>query len=195
MVWKSEEEFHQSLGQFCAEFEFVCHEMEVCIRGILHINGLVNPDIQEVLLSGSTAEPLTQLLQNLIGQTVSMGDSEREIFKKVFKKLRDLTEHRNSLIHSKWFTYGIVLPQEEEKVVSAGRRLHANKQGANTKQIIVDQDNLNELITECYDVQAMLSLLSRCIHGIRTIEGCFSIHDGDLKLNYEALNPVKISRK
>jgi hypothetical protein len=193
MAWKSEEEFHQSLGQFCADFELVCHSMEVCIRAILHKNGLVNSDIQEILLSGSTAEPLAKLLQSLTNQTLPMDDNKRAIFNKVFKKIRDLTEHRNSLIHAKWFTYGKGLPEEEEEVVSVGQRLYANKQGASTQQIVVDQDKLNELLKECRDGAIMVSLLTRCVQDIRTPEDCFAVVDGELVIKYEALRPIKVS--
>ncbi len=163
MAWKSEEEFHQSLGCFCADFERVCHSLEICIRTILYKNGLVNLDIQEILLSGGTAEPLTKLLQSLVGQVLGTDDNKRAIFNRVFRRVRDLTEHRNTLIHSKWFVYGKSLQQEKEEVLSVGQRLYANKRGADTQHVVVDQKILNELIAECRDVSIMISLLSRCI--------------------------------
>jgi hypothetical protein len=193
MGWKSEEEFHQHLGRFCADFELVCHGLEICIRTILHKNGLVSLDIQEILLSGSTAEPLTKLLQSLVGHLLGTDDNKRSIFNKVFKRVRELTEHRNALIHSKWFVYGKALQEEKEEIISVGQRLYANKHGADTQHIVVDQNNLSELIAECREVSIMISLLSRCIEGIRSTEECFTIKDGGLVINYEALRPVQIN--
>lgn len=190
MAWRNDQEAYEYIGRFCVEFEQVCRSMETCIRTILAESGLTDESIQEILLSGYTAEPLRTLLQNLIGQTIIKTDDERHVCGKLFTRLQELVSKRNDLVHSKWFLVGQDTGDEQLEIKALGRKLHANKRGVATKDLKLEKPMLNELIEECREASIMMSLLTRCVMGIRNLGECFRVQENKIMVNYEALKPA-----
>lgn len=190
MAWKSDQEAYEYIGRFCVEFEQVCRSMETCVRTILANAGLSDEPIQEILLSGYTAEPLRALLQNLVGQTLVKTDDERQVCKKVFGQLQELVSKRNDLIHSQWHIVGLRNEDEQQEILALGRKLHANKQGVATKESAMKKPTLETLIELCREAGIMVSLLTRCVMGIRNLGDCFQVQNSGLIVKYEALQPI-----
>ena len=191
MTWKSYDEIYEHIGRFCVDFEQFCRSMEACVRNILHSQGLTNESIQTILLAGSTAAPLRALLQNLIGEVIGT-EENRALLSKAFKELQEITEERNDLIHSKWFVYGYVTEEETAEFLAEGEKLHANRDGEAVKNFTLSKENIEELINRCMEAGIIVSLLTRCVLGVREVHECFSINDKALVINYDALRPVKV---
>lgn len=191
----TESQFHEQIGRFCVEFEQVCHAMEACIRNILVINGLKNPRVQEVLLSGYTAEPLRALMQNLLGEVLVMNDNERNLCTKALSKIQELIDKRNNLLHSKWFLIGQMSSSHETEILALGQKLHSNKSGAATKHLQPNLLELKELISICREAYTIVSLITRCVLRYRTLAECFEIKSKKLMINQQALMPVSIDTR
>lgn len=192
MKWENEKEIYEYIGRFCVEFEQMCRSMEVCIRTIVHGQGLTNDSVSEILLANYTAEPLRTLLHSLLGETVVKSKNEEDICSKIFTYIQKLTGQRNDLIHSKWYLCGLRKEEEVEEVFAFGAKLHANKKGTATKKMELDKSELNELISQCKEASKMISLLLKCVMGVRSLKDCFSIEKNQLKINYEALKPISV---
>jgi hypothetical protein len=192
MNWQSDSEFYEHFGRFCVDFEQLCRSMESCIRIILHKEGLANSSVHEVLLSGYTAEPLRALLQNLVGETLANTNKERALCSKVFSRIQKLIDERNDLLHGKWFLFYSDLKDQEKEILALGEKLHANKKGAATKVLRIEKSKLDELVNSCREAAITISLIIRCIIGLRTLNDCFQIENKEFSINHEALEPVRI---
>jgi len=144
------------------------------------------------LLSHYTAEPLRSLLQSLIGQTIVKDKKEQIICSKIFTQVQKLITNRNDLIHSKWYFYGLQKEEEEQKVIAFGVRLHANSSGAAKKNINLEKSKIEEHIKQCKEAGIMISLLMRCVMGMRSLKDCFAIENKQLVIQYDALKPIPI---
>ena len=191
MAWDSENEIYQHIGKFCVDFEQFCRSMEACIQTIFEINGLKNDKLEKIILAGYTADPLRRLLQNLIGEVLG-NEKNKKLLSKAFKELQSLTEERNDVIHSKWFVYGVSTEQEINYFLAEGEKLHANQAGEATKSIDLEKERIEKLIQECKKASIIVSLLSRCVLDLRSVEECFSIENKRLVIKYEALKPIPI---
>jgi hypothetical protein len=192
MPWKSDSEVYECIGHFSVDFEHVCRSMETCIRNILYQEGLKNEAVQEILLAGMTADPLLTLLQRLVGEILVGTPEEKAISSRLFKELRDLIETRNELIHAKWFLVGMNVKQEETEIKALGEKLHANKEGTATKNLNLKKEEIEELIGKCREASIRISLLTRCVIGIRSLTDCFEFTDNQFIVNYKALEPIVI---
>ena len=189
MTWKSFDEIYEHIGRFCVDFEQYCRSMEACIRTILHSKGLTDESIQAILLSGHTAEPLRSLLQKLIGEML-VNEDNKKLYSKAFARLQSIINERNDLIHAKWFMYGdLDKVSNKADFLAVGEKLHANKDGADIKDFTLEKSKLDALIQECRDAGIIVSLLTRCVLGIRDIKDCFDIKNGELVIKYEELKP------
>ena len=187
MAWESDSEVYENIGRFCVDFELVCRSMETCIRTILHKEGLKKEAIQEIILAGMTAYPLLTLLQRLIGETLADTSEEKAISSRLFKELGDLVEERNNLIHAKWFLVGMGTKEEEMEIVALGEKLYANKEGTATKNLNLKKEDIELHIRECRQACIRISLLVRCVIGIRSLTECFEIKKSKITVKNEAL--------
>lgn len=193
MTWKSDTEVYENIGRLTVDFEHVCRAMETCIRHILHSEGLTNGSIQEILLAGMTADPLATLLQRLAGQTLVKTEKEKAISSRLFKELRELISSRNDLIHAKWFLVGMAVNEQEREIQALGEKLYANKEGTATKNLNLAKPDLEKVINACREAGIRISLLTRCVIGVRTLTGCFDVKNGDFVVHYEMLKPIQKS--
>lgn len=174
---------YATIGRFAVEFEQICHTMESGIRCILALEGLQNERIQEIMLSGLNAEPLSALFRSLCSEYLKPNVIEAKIIKQVFSTLQHLISTRNDLLHSKWF-----LALSEEGVgcqaVAFGNKLHKNSKGAATKNFEYNLTNFKTLYEQSQACSWNVSKLVNCISGGYPLEKNFEITD---KGEYEAI--------
>jgi hypothetical protein len=193
MQWKNEAQIYELYGKFCIDFEQVCRSMEACIRSILDKQGLTNEQIQDILLSGYTAEPLRKLLQNLVGEVLVKNSHDAKVCSKIFNIVQELTSERNNIIHSKWFILGFAKDDGVKEMLALGEKLHANMKGAATKKPKLDRGTVEENIAKCGEASILLALLMRCLIGLRKLNECFQIKNGQLTWNKDALKPIELN--
>lgn len=190
MTWNNSEEVHEMIGRFCVDFEQLCRSMEGCIRNIFYREGLTNDSIQEIILSGYTADPLRALLQSLVGETIVKNKKDLEICSKIFNAIQNLISERNDVLHGKWFLLDFTVEKGSSEITVLGEKLHSNKSGVQKKEFNLDKEKLLSLVDKCRECTIMLSLLVRCVLDFRNIQECFSIKQKNLVIEYQALKPV-----
>lgn len=191
MAWSSNNEIHEHIGKFCVDFEEFNRSMESSISQIFYNQGLDNQKLHAIILAGCTAAPLRDMLQSLIGELIGTEENQR-VLSKTFRELQMLIEERNNIIHSKWLIYGVESDENMSEVLARGEKLHRNKEGGAIKNTLLTKENILALINQCRQARVIVSLLSRCVLGIRTVEECFSIINKNLEVNYEALKPIML---
>jgi hypothetical protein len=134
------------------------------------------------------------LLQSLVGETLAKEQDEQEICSRLFNKIQKLTSERNDIVHSKWFIVGLSADDVGKEIVAFGEKLHANKKGAATKEEALVKETLEAHIVKCREATTILSLLMRCLLGIKKLTECFQVSGDSLILNKEVLKPVEIER-
>lgn len=167
------EEFYTYIGKFAVEFEAICFVMESGIRGILYREGLKNDQIQEILLAGLTAEPLSALYRSLCGEFLQPNQIETEIIKYSFKLFQELISIRNDVLHGKWaiFTRG---KDDNPQGIAIGHKLHKNAKGKATKTFFHDITEFQKLIKKARDCSGCISKITNCISGDYPLEKNFN---------------------
>lgn len=174
---------YATIGRFAVEFEQICHTMESGVRSILALEGLQSDRIQEILLSGLTAEPLSALFRSLCSEHLKPNETEAKIIKQVFSTLQQLISARNDLLHSKWF---LALKEKNEgcQAVAFGSKLHKNSRGAATKRFEYTSTNFQELYEQSQASLWNVAKLVNCISGGYPLEQNFKKNDQG---EYEAM--------
>jgi len=174
---------YATIGRFAVEFEQICHTMESGVRCILALEGLESERIQEILLSGLTAEPLSALFRSLCSEHLKPNATEAKIIKQVFSTLQHLISARNDLLHSKWF---LALREDDDgcQAVAFGSKLHKNSRGAATKRFEYNSTNFQELYEESQESLCNVAKLANCISGGYPLEQNFQKNDQG---EYEAI--------
>jgi len=98
------EQRYAAIGRFAVKFEHVCHSMHNAIIFALHSHGLTNQRLANAVLEGLTA-PLRRIFGAVIAEIKAdklVGD-EKKILTNVLKRIAELTESRNDVIHRMWF--------------------------------------------------------------------------------------------
>lgn len=172
------ESIYAKIGRFAVEFEQTCHTMENGVRYILLGEGLVNENIQEVLLAGLTAEPLSTLLHSLCHEHLKPTPAEGKIIDFIFTNFKNLNSKRNDLLHGKWFFGETTTDYGEMSVVGFGVKLHKKKTGTSTKRFEYSESDFDELYTSARQCHGLMSKLTNCVAGSYPLEKNFFVKDG-----------------
>ena len=94
---------YPTIGEFAVAFEAICHAIRMGIDDILQKNGLRNSRITDILIGDLTAHPLQDIYRALLLETEKLDKTEVAILDNIFKRVSQVGEHRNRIIHSAWF--------------------------------------------------------------------------------------------
>lgn len=97
------------IGQYVVIFEELLEMMRTTINSILRRNGLDDPDMQAIVTTGSTAEPLQKMFRSFVLREVylweqpePLKENMRLVVPEIIKRITILTEQRNSIVHGTW---------------------------------------------------------------------------------------------
>lgn len=97
------EELYAGFGRFAVQFEHLCNTMRQCLMFALHGAGLRNQELARILLADLTAYPLKTRLLSTVAELEGEGSEGAETVARVLKRVQDLIERRNDVIHATWY--------------------------------------------------------------------------------------------
>ena len=105
--YERQNRFHAAIGASTIEFEQLCLSIKNSIIVLFEKNGLSRDIFVDILLHDSTAESLKRYLNALIMECYTKDFettlSEKRINSLYFKKIQEVIQLRNDIVHSTWF--------------------------------------------------------------------------------------------
>lgn len=151
-------EIYQEIGRFAVNFEHVSFAMQSGIRTLLQQFGLQNQQLANIMLADQTAYPLKTMLQAMVAEACNLDEPDRLIANKIFKRVGELIETRNNVIHSTWFVGWAGAADTDFSEVD-GHKLSKNKDGASVKGFDYKASDFRDLSDECELVTKMVNRL------------------------------------
>ena len=97
------EEFMLELGRFGIAFERVCDGMRSVILDIFQSEGLKHQGLSQVVIGDKASAELQVLMGALFSELRARTDEEdQKAVRELLKEVKELTEARNTVIHSAW---------------------------------------------------------------------------------------------
>lgn len=149
------------IGHFLVKFEHVCLALRRGISYLLTMNGLRNQQLAHIITADQTALPLKTILQAMIHEITKPEKGETLIIDAVFKRLQDLIETRNNVIHGCW-VIGNIGNEKEYIPQAAGHKLIRKKNGARVKNFKYTAEDFTKLCNECTTMETMIDRLFIC---------------------------------
>lgn len=171
-------EIYQEIGRFAVNFEHVSFAMQFGIRTLLQKSGLKNQQLANIMLADQTAYPLKTMLQVMVVEACNLDKPDLLIANKIFKRVSDLIETRNNVIHSTWFVGWSGVEDTDFSEVD-GHKLSKNKGGASVKGFAYKATDFRRLSDECELVTKMLNRLCATATFGRKLSNNFVVGDDD----------------
>ena len=95
-------EFINELGKFVLSFERVCESMRYAVIFMLQSQGLSNQDMAFVIVGDKSSAELQMLVGALYMEMPKQDEEDRKTIKALLKRIKDVTEKRNILLHNSW---------------------------------------------------------------------------------------------
>jgi hypothetical protein len=158
------EQVYAAIGRFAVKFEHVCHAMYSGVMNLLQQHGLQNQRLANGVLEGLTAEPLRRMFAATVAEVRGdqlVGD-EKRIFSNVLKRIIQLTETRNDLIHRTWFV-GWAAPTDEDFSTVAGWKFKNTNQGVEFRPLQYAPADFDSLSTQADELADIVNRLNGCL--------------------------------
>ncbi|MFA5366939.1 MAG: hypothetical protein WC333_03580 [Dehalococcoidia bacterium] len=94
---------YPTIGKFAISFEANCHALRMGIGIILENDGLSNSNLTEIMIGDLTLFPLQSIYRSMISEVMLLNETELKIIDNIFKRLGQLGEMRNRILHAAWF--------------------------------------------------------------------------------------------
>ena len=154
---------YAAIGRCAVSFEHVCHAMVSTVLSLLHSQGLRNQRVANALLAGLTANPLRMIFHSVIAEVrgEKLQGDELRIVDNITKRIRDLAESRNDLIHRTWFV-GWVAEDDNEFATVTGAKVRKNKEGVRFEAKEFSIDDFDRFSTEANELTQIINRLNGC---------------------------------
>jgi len=179
---KQRDAWYAALGRFVVEFEHVCNQMNTCIIFVLSGNSLRSQNLVQAVLAEFTADPLLSSFRAVVGELRKGDDYEMRILDNVSKRVQNLIERRNDVIHRTWFIeyWG---PKDTEFSKAPSLKFKKSKRGAEPKYLELTAEELGDLSKEAFELHNIIFRISGCLSLGRPFSKNFRLEkDGTVRL-------------
>lgn len=166
-------------GWFVVLFERVVQSMGFSISFILSSEGLRNQQLGHIVLADQTAAPIKSILQAQIGEVAKPDQDEATIISKIFKRIQELIEQRNLLVHG--FS-AIGQRGGEAAFTSNGYKLKRKASGVCIQQFRLTVGDFRNLCLECNEVEALVDRVTVTILQKKKFTATFTLAGGVVAL-------------
>lgn len=167
---------YANIGEFVVKFEHVCHAMHSAIIWLMHVQGLQNQRVVQILLARQTASPLFDTFRSLTAELVDQNPSEQQLVNNIMSRIDSLITERNKVIHSTWYV-GWGNDETEDYSITSGIKFARNPKGANPKSHTYGLEEFRRLITEAEKLGGLVNRMSGCLTFGDSIENNFYIDE------------------
>lgn len=145
------EDIYRSIGHFAVQFEQIVFAMRFGIRMILSTHGLNNQQLSNILVADLAAMSISKIFKSMIMETSPLCKDEEKIFKAIMKKVNDMIEKRNDVIHSTTFV-GWASESDTDFSEASGHKLVKSADGIKVKSFHEKSVYFDDLTLECTNI-------------------------------------------
>jgi hypothetical protein len=154
-----EHDLYAAIGGFVVKFEHVCRAMEECIVGVLGKEGLAE-GLARAPLVGLTARPLFKSFKAVVTELRKDDPKDMRILENVSKRVGDLIEKRNDVIHRTWLI-GWGHPEDFSK--AKGERFKLTRRGVESQRREVTVEHFQSLSWEAEELSDIVMIMLFCL--------------------------------
>ncbi len=170
---------YPTIGEFAVAFEALCHALRMGIGIILEANGLKRGRLADILVGDLTIFPLQTIYRALLAEAQEFDATEIKVLDNTFKRIAQLGEHRNKIIHSAWFI-DFKNPEDIREGLLTRHRPGATKRGAKKDPCKFPITEIKEITENARVLDDLVHQLNMCIYTNRSICSRFRLDsDGE----------------
>jgi hypothetical protein len=155
-------ELYAAIGKFTVKFEHVCHAMSNTILWALQSDGLRTQRLANAVLTGLTADPLRKIFGSVLAEVRHDDEQDKEIVKNVLKRVQELTESRNNVIHRTWFVGWVSLEDSDFSVVPSWKFVNTTE-GTEFRSLSYSATDFDELSAKADELADIINRMCCCL--------------------------------
>jgi hypothetical protein len=159
---KQANEFIIELGKFVISFERICESMRYAVVFMFQSQGLKNQNMAYAVVGDKSSAELQVLVGALFAAMPNQDDDDRKAIKTLLKRIKDITEKRNLLLHNTW-NLGESESWGAEILAVAVRFRTKQNTGASIEPHGINPSYLRELRKEMSGIHIFLQRLLTCL--------------------------------
>ena len=168
------ESLYPTIGAFAVAFEALCHALRMGIADVLEKNGLRETKLAYMLVGDLTIFPLQSIYRALLAETQQLSPLEKEVLDNIFKRISQLGEQRNQIIHSAWFI-DFKNPEDISKGLLIQDKPGPSKRGAKESPSKFPIRTIQEITKQARVLDKLVHEVNMCIYTGKTIGSRFSL--------------------
>lgn len=181
---------YAALGRFSVAFEHVIFMLQFAVTHALQRDGLRTQALAQALLAGQTADPTRRIFTAVIAAVLhDAPDSERAILSNIDKRLQEMIEVRNDIIHRTWFI-GWASKDDTDFSTTSSWKIKNTKTGPKfvpRSGSVEDFDRLSSRADELAELAELVKRLQGCLALGKKLSECFDVAaNGDVRLPVDA---------
>lgn len=162
--YEQEHDLHAAIGEFAVSFTLVCMAMEDCIIRAMEHAGLKEANLTRSLLVGYTARPLLESFKTVVTEMRKNDGDDMRILANVSKRMQNLIEERNDLMHGTWFIgWSLALTDEEDFSKAIGQRYKRTKDGLKMVAKVGTVEQFNKMSKEADHLTMIGLAMAGCL--------------------------------
>ncbi|MDP3446583.1 MAG: hypothetical protein Q8S22_00795 [Eubacteriales bacterium] len=140
---------HQYVGEYTVNFQKIVFQLQNLIRWTFRFLGLEQPQIINIFFADRSANDILVLARGVFNQVYTLSESEKKITEKLFKRISDVIEQRNDLLHGQMFI-GVQTNDEGTSFYMHKERIKKTKEGLKHTYSPASIEELKSQATEAY---------------------------------------------
>jgi hypothetical protein len=167
---------YPTIGEFAVSFEAISHAIRMGIGILLAKNGLKNDRLSDILVGDLTMQPLQAAYRSLLAATEPLDPTAVAILDDLFKRVCQMAEHRNRILHSAWFI-DFKNPDDLKNGLLLSYKPGRTKKGAKDCPSRVAMQEIKDITTEARVVGDLIHEVNMCVYTSTKIARRFKLSE------------------
>lgn len=140
---------HQYIGEYTVNFQKIVFQLQNLICWTFRYLGLKDPLIINIFFADRSANDILILTRGVFNQAYILSESEKKVTEMLFKRISDVIEQRNDLMHGQMFI-GVEIKDENSSFHMHNERIKKTKSGLKHTYSPASIEELKTKATEAY---------------------------------------------